>query len=101
VERDESPTRPQSSVEIRQSIEDARQEASRAVPADGPYGELMSTYVELGELLESGRTDAEFELECRAYVDRLIVLGKAHERHWDQKWAGWLARNSTFGGDAW
>lgn len=92
---------PRSSVDVQQPIEEARQAAASATPEDGPYSELMSTYVELGELLDSGRTDPEFELECRAHVDRLIVLGKANERHWEQQWAAWLAKNTTFGGDDW
>ncbi len=87
-------------VEIRQSIEEARQEAANAAPGD-PYGELMATYVELGELLESGRTDREYELECRALVDRLVVLGKANEAYLHQKWLAWAAENTTFGGDVW
>ncbi|TCO64366.1 hypothetical protein [Actinocrispum wychmicini] len=90
-----------STVDIRLSIEDARQATASAGCEDGPYGELMATYVELGELLDSGRADVEYEQECRALVDRLIVLGKANERHWDQKWAAWAAENTTFGGDVW
>jgi hypothetical protein len=93
-------TLPRSTIDVRQSIEEARQAAS-AGPEDGPYGELMATYVELGELLESGRTDHDFELECRALVDRLVVLGVAHERYWDQRWAVWVAQNTTWGGADW
>jgi hypothetical protein len=93
-----------STVDVRQSIEEARQAAASAGPEDGPYGELMATYVELGELLESGRTDHEYEQECRALVDRLVVLGVlgvAHERYWDQRWAVWVAQNTTWGGEDW
>lgn len=90
-----------SSVDLRQVIEEARGEVASATPEDGPYGELMATYVVLGELLDSDRVGAEYALECRALVDRLVVLGKANERYWEQRWAVWAAENTTLGGDVW
>lgn len=86
-----------SAVDIRGSIEDARRASEEATPEDGPYGELMATYVELGELLESGRTDSEFEDECRELVERLQALGKQHEEFWEQQTAVWMANHTTFG----
>lgn len=98
---DEATSPPRSTVEIRSSIEEARQEAETYRAEDATYSELMSTHVSLGELLESGRTDSEYEQECRAHVDRLIELGKAQDREWQQRWAVWLAKNTTVGGDVW
>lgn len=88
-----------SEVGISQAIESARFAAASATPDDGPYGELMATYVEHGELLEAwnrgeaGMTDAEFEAECNDYLDRLIRLGRANKEHMDQQWALWMAKN--------
>lgn len=68
--------------------------------ADGPYRELMATYVALGELLDSGRVDADLGQDCRDLVRRLVKLGEWMEWLGEQQWALWMARNTVFGGDA-
>lgn len=90
-----APARP--NVDISQATEDARRASEQATPEDGPYGELMATYVELGELLDTYRTDPEFEDECRELVERLIALGKARDEFNDQQTAVWMANHTTFG----
>lgn len=85
-------------VDITAALADARREA--ALPADGsPYQELMATHVLIGELLMSGRTDPEFEQECHELVQRLIRLGAGMERWAEQRFALWLARITTGGGE--
>jgi hypothetical protein len=69
--------------------------AQRAVDeyaADDPiYGELMATYVVLGELLLNPPSDpaneAAFADECRSLIGVLIELGKALDFERDQVWA--------------
>lgn len=84
--------------DIRPALAEARREADGSAE-DGPYRELMATYAALGELLESGRTDAELELDCRDLVERLMKLGVWVDRQSDQRWAMWMAQNTAFGGE--
>ena len=88
-----------STVEVGQSIHDARLQSAES--PDGTYRELMATYVVLGELLESGRTDQEFVQECKALADRVVVLGRVQGRELQQRWAAWLSTYTTLGGEDW
>lgn len=62
--------------------------------------ELMGLYAELGNLIDSGRGDTDYVLECRDLVDRLIELGEEEGRESGQRWAVWMAQNTTFGEEA-
>lgn len=84
-------------VDISQAVADARREVAESHP--GPYREMMATYVELGELLDSGRSDAGYIQDCHDLVGRLIKLGEWVTRESDQRWALWMAQNTTFGGE--
>ena len=66
-------------VDIGDAVQAARADARSCPPGD-PYGEVMATYAELGELLESGGVDEDYVVECRDLVSRLIGLGRAVER---------------------
>jgi hypothetical protein len=87
-----------SQVDISSAIADARRAAASATPEDGPYGELMANYVEWGELLEQWNrgefdgTDEQFEGACRDHLDYSVTLGAQHERHFEQRWAVFVAR---------
>lgn len=70
-----------------------------ALTGDGPHVELMATYAALGDLLDSGRSDPELRLDCEDLVRRLVKVGVWVERHSEQRWALWMARNTTFGGE--
>lgn len=82
-------------VDISEAIADARQQVADA--EEGPYRELMATYVQLGELLDSGRSDVDYEGDCRALVDRLVEIGREIDRTSEQRWFSWMAHNTTFG----
>lgn len=60
--------------------------------------ELMGVYAELGRLLDSGRSDDDYPVECRDLVGRLAGLGEEEQRESDQRWAVWMAQHTTFGG---
>lgn len=87
-----------SEVDISGAISDARAAAAAATSGDGPYGELMTNYVEWGELLdrwnrgEFDGTDEEFEAACRERLEYSVAVGEQHERHWEQRWAVFAAR---------
>lgn len=87
-----------SPVDVSRATAEARREMEGSKP--GPYRELMATYVALGELLDSGRSDADYVQDCHDLVGRLIKLGEWVTRESDQRWALWMAQNTTFGGDA-
>lgn len=66
-----------------------------AAEADNPLDrELWLTYVALGELLDSGRTDEDYPAECLDLVNRLAVLGKEGDRVYGQARAAWIDRTS-------
>lgn len=81
--------------DIRQALAEARREADDPME-DGPYRELMATYAAVGELLQSGREDADLDLDCRDLVGRLLKLGVWVDRQSDQRWALWIASGATF-----
>jgi hypothetical protein len=85
-------------VDVSGPTEDARREAGRYAETDPSYAEIMLVYVELGELLESGRTDPEFEAECRDLVEKSIALDKVLEAEFAERWAVWCARHMDLGG---
>lgn len=60
--------------------------------------ETMAVYAELGELLETGRTDPGFEAECRELAGRLVVLHRLEDAEWEERWAVWCTRNMDLGG---
>ncbi|MEV8610090.1 hypothetical protein AB0383_19560 [Amycolatopsis sp. NPDC051373] len=93
------------------AVTEAQRESERWSESDPVYGELMATYVELGEVLDAGRhiTSAtvaslppgvvqQYESECRALVDRLAELEKLMELSQQQRWAHWCATNMTMEG---
>ena len=93
-----------SQVSIADSLELVRQEAANA-PAVGPYGELMATYAEWGELLEAWTedrleiSDDEFEERCVEYLERVCVLGTAMDHYGAQLFAV-AVQSISSGGEA-
>jgi hypothetical protein len=85
-------------VDISEPLAAAWNNVAEAGPEDGPWGELMATYVELGELMERWNrsdldmTDTEYIEACDELVERLQVLGSAHSRYLDQRDAVYHAR---------
>ncbi len=73
-------------------IEVAREHAVLYLDTDPTYAELMATYVELGERLWDGPTDAEFELDCRDLVARVVGLGRRLTTEYEQAIAAATAR---------
>lgn len=71
---------PRSRVDLSDAMRTARTEADRAETGD-PYGEAMATYVQLGELLESGRSVADYVQECQDLVQRVLDLERAMRRY--------------------
>lgn len=94
---------PCSRVDISASIERARAAVAAATPDDGPYAELMATYVEFGELLEAWNrhelnvSEDEFEAMCGELVERTQSLGSEHGRFWNQRVVVWMATSTTHG----
>lgn len=94
-------------VDISVPISNAAAASTAAGPEDGNYGELMATYVEFGQLLEAWNRyeldipDAEFEQRCQDHVARLIELGKVEEEIAAQRWAVWMAKNTTVDMSRW
>ena len=80
-------------MDITAAIEMARTEATRYALSDPTYSELMATYVELGELLDSGRSDATYEQQVHDLMGKLIDLGKAQTLEMEEAWALWCSRN--------
>lgn len=80
-------------VDVAGPTRDAWQAAETYAEKDPTYSELMATYGQLGELLDSGRTDDEYVQECRDLVDRSIALGKILDEEWAAKWALWCERH--------
>lgn len=78
-----------------------REEMARATEADGPWAEIAANYAEWLDLMqcwnrgESDMTDADFEATCTDHLDRSTALGEAHTEHWNQRWASWVATNTT------
>lgn len=80
---------------------DAELSLARAEARSGecPYAELMATYVELGELLESHRPDDELIDVGADLAARLVALDVEMVRWSDQRWAVWMTKNTTLGGE--
>lgn len=68
-------------------------EARAAISVGGPYGEVMATYVALGQAIEAADGEG-----CRELVDRLIRLDRWVDQAGEQRWALWITKYTTFGG---
>lgn len=79
--------------EVREIAEAALYESAACVEEDPVYAELMATYAQLGNMLGSGRSDRDYEQECRELVDRILELGVAASNEATEQWDIWLARN--------
>lgn len=89
-----------SAVDVSGPTEDARREAEKFAETDSTYSELMLTYVELGELLDSGRADPDYVAECRDLVETLVALDRVFRLEFEERWAIWCARTMDIpGGD--
>lgn len=85
-----------SDVDVAEPTEDARREAEKYVETDPTCSELMLVYVELGELLGSGRADPDYVAECRELVDRLVALDRVLEAEYQERLAVRYARDTTW-----
>jgi hypothetical protein len=78
-------------VDIAAMVARAQLAVDQYADEDPIYGELMATYVALGELLLNPSTEpadqAAYEDDCRGLVGVLIELGKAQDFARDQEWA--------------
>lgn len=83
-----------STVDIRPAIEDAHREAA---VRGGAYGETMATYAELGDLLESGRSDEAYVAECCDLVDRLVELDRVPRQEMEARHVLWATRHLVGG----
>jgi hypothetical protein len=79
-------------VDVSEPTEDARLVAERQAEDDPVYAELMCTYVELGELLDSHGDGSEYEAQCRELMDRSVALDHVLQRDYDQARALTVAR---------
>lgn len=73
---------------------DARRDAEKYADSSPVYAELMAVYADLGELLTSGRLDADYVEECRELVTKSIELEGPFQRESDEAWALWWVRNT-------
>jgi hypothetical protein len=78
---------------LRRDAKTARSEAEKYQSRDLLYSELMFTYEQLGELLNSDRNDAEYEEDCHHLVEKLIAIGRAQTREMEQTLAMLFARH--------
>jgi hypothetical protein len=83
-------------VDIQAELSLARAEAASG---ECPYAELMATYVELGELLESDLPDDELIEGSADLAAQLVALDAEVVQSSDQRWAVWMTRNTAMGGD--
>ncbi len=81
-----------SSVDIVAANQAVRDEC-RSAPPDSTWAETMAVYAELGVLLESGRTDEVFVLECQDLTRRLVELHRSADDEDLERMALWCARN--------
>jgi hypothetical protein len=84
-------------VDITGPTADAWAAAARWASSDPAAAENMAVLAELGELLDSGRTDPELEEECRELLARSIRLCELSDKHWEQQWALAWARRGNCG----
>lgn len=95
----ESPDTPRSYVDLTPVINDALKQVDAYREADPVYAELMATYAELGEVLQS-TTDDTTEDECNSLVGVLIALGRRIDLEAEQEWARWCLHNMNMDGVA-